>query len=276
MRSPPFALAHRAAAIARAVVAVRRRRACPGAGTVRPRAPTPLRPTSRDARSSTRSPRGCGATTSTPTPAAMIADAHARTRLTAGAYDTITSPARFAEALTVGSSQRERRSPSERLVQPGQPGRAPGPGRPRMGSPPPPTVPPAPPAHRLPAADARPARTNYSLGRVDILPGNVGYIDIRGFSGAREVVSAIKSALEYLQGTDAIIFDLRRNGGGSPFSVNLIISHFTTGDTIASLTVKNRSRQPDVHALHVRDGTRTTTTDGPAVRPNERRDGVGR
>jgi len=84
-------------------------------------------------------------------------------------------------------------------------------------------------------------RTNFSLGRVDILPGNVGYMDIRGFAGSPEVVDAIKSALDYLHNTDAIIFDLRRNGGGSPFSVNMIISHFTTADTIPSLTVKNRS-----------------------------------
>jgi len=104
-------------------------------------------------------------------------------------------------------------------------------------------MPPLPPAlpTRLGAAPDPVRRTNYGLGRIDVLPGNVGYLDIRGFSGAANVVSAVRSALEYLQGTDAIIFDLRRNGGGSPFSVNAIISHFTTEDTVASLTVKNRS-----------------------------------
>ena len=170
---------------------------------------------------------------------AMIAD-RMRARLSAGAYDTITSPARFAEALTVDLRSVNGDRHLNVSYAPTSPGARPGPEGLQMGiGGPPPTVPTGPP-RTGPGADAA-RRTNYSLGRLDILPGNVGYFDIRGFAGAPEVVGAIKSALEYLQGTDAIIFDLRRNGGGSPFSVNLIISSFTTGDTVPSLTVKNRS-----------------------------------
>ena len=164
---------------------------------------------------------------------------HVVARLSAGAYDTITSPARFAEVLTTDmrtvNDDRHLNvtyNPLVRALRPPPEGI-------RMGVLPP-TLPPvgAPPSG--PGADAA-RRSNYGLGRIEVLPGNVGYMDIRGFSGAAAVVGAIKSALEYLQGTDAIIFDLRRNGGGSPFSVNVIISHFTNGDTIPSLTVTNRS-----------------------------------
>ena len=165
---------------------------------------------------------------------AMIAD-RVRARLTAGAYDTITSPARFAEALTVDLRSVNGDRHLNVTYAPQSPGARPGPEGLRM-----PPLPPALPT-RLGAAPDPVRRTNYGLGRIDVLPGNVGYLDIRGFSGAANVVSAVRSALEYLQGTDAIIFDLRRNGGGSPFSVNAIISHFTTEDTVASLTVKNRS-----------------------------------
>jgi C-terminal processing protease CtpA/Prc len=84
-------------------------------------------------------------------------------------------------------------------------------------------------------------REHFGLKRIDILPGNVGYLDIRGFMEGPETEEAVVSALKYLQFTDAIIFDLRRNGGGSPESVNLIISHFTGADTLPSLTVTNRS-----------------------------------
>lgn len=168
---------------------------------------------------------------------AMIAD-RLRARLSAHAYDTITSPARFAEALTVDLRSVNGDRHLNVTYSPGRPGARPGPDGIRMGGPPPTTPSGPPPA--APANDGA-RRSNYSLGRIDVLPGNVGYLDIRGFSGAPRVVGAIKAALEYLQGTDAIIFDLRRNGGGSPFSVNQIISSFTTADTIPSLTVKNRS-----------------------------------
>lgn len=161
-------------------------------------------------------------------------------RLVAGAYDTITSPGRFAEALTVDLRSVNDDRHLNVTYNPGSPGARPGPSGLQMPAVLPQPVMPTSPPPSSPGADAA-RRTNYGLGRVDILPGNVGYMDIRGFAGAQMVIPAIKSALEYLQGTDAIIFDLRRNGGGSPFSVNIIISHFTTGDTLPSLTVKNRS-----------------------------------
>ena len=169
---------------------------------------------------------------------ALIAD-RVRARLSGGAYDTITSPARFAEVLTTDLRLVNDDRHLNVTYNPLQQALRPPPEGIRMGTLPP-ALPPVGPPPTGPGADAA-RRTNYGLGRVEVLSGNVGYMDIRGFSGAAAVVGAIKSALEYLQGTDAIIFDLRRNGGGSPFSVNVIISHFTTGDTIPSLTVTNRS-----------------------------------
>jgi hypothetical protein len=161
-------------------------------------------------------------------------------RLSAGAYDTIASPGRFAEALTVDMRAVNGDRHLNVTYNPASPGARPGPQGLQMPAVLPTPVVPTSPPPSSPGVDAQ-RRTNYGLARVDILPGNVGYIDIRGFSGAQMVVGAIKSALEYLQGTDAIVFDLRKNGGGSPFSVNTIISHFTTADTIPSLTVRNRS-----------------------------------
>jgi len=172
---------------------------------------------------------------------ARIAD-HLQKRLASGAYDAITSPGRFAEALTTDLRAVNGDRHLNVTYSPNAPGLRPGPEGIRMFGPPPGGGPGGP-GGRGPNNQALLAarRANFSLGRVEVLPGNVGYFDIRGFAGAREVAEAIKSALEYLEYTDAIIFDLRRNGGGSPFSVNMIISHFTTSDTIPSLTVKNRS-----------------------------------
>jgi hypothetical protein len=118
-------------------------------------------------------------------------------------------------------------------------------------------------------------RNNYSLGRVDILAGNVGYLDIRGFSGSPGVVPCDQGRARVSAGTDAIIFDLRRNGGGSPFSVNLIISSFTTADTIAFADREEPLRQSDLHPVHTVRRCGTTTTNGSLYVPHERCDGVG-
>jgi peptidase S41-like protein len=169
----------------------------------------------------------------------MIAD-YVLGRVAAGAYDSVTTPQRFTEVLTndLHAVNGDRHlyvvySPD------GASGFRPGPEGIRMFAPPPGGAPRPGPS---PAAIEQARRAHWTLGRVDILPGNVGYMDLRGFPGVNpDVENAIVSALRYLDGTDAIIFDLRRNGGGSPASVNLIISHFTTADTVASLTVRNRS-----------------------------------
>jgi len=66
---------------------------------------------------------------------------------------------------------------------------------------------------------------NYGFQKVEILPGNIGYVDFRYFAApvkARDRVVAIMSFLKY---TDAIIFDLRKNGGGNPEMIQLMCSY---------------------------------------------------
>ena len=86
------------------------------------------------------------------------------------------------------------------------------------------------------------ARSNhFALGRVDVLPGNIGYLEINGFAVDQAARDVLVGALRYLQTTDAIILDLRRNRGGDGNLVNFLISHFTGPDTLASVTVKFRA-----------------------------------
>lgn len=70
------------------------------------------------------------------------------------------------------------------------------------------------------------ARRAFGIARVQRLPGNVGYIDIRGFGPAEFVGPAYDQALALLAGTDALVVDLRSNGGGAPLSVSYFASHF--------------------------------------------------
>jgi rhodanese-related sulfurtransferase len=69
-------------------------------------------------------------------------------------------------------------------------------------------------------------RRGYGIEKVERLPGNVGYIDLRGFMMAEFAGPAYTAAMTLMAGTDALILDLRQNGGGSPDSVAYLMSHF--------------------------------------------------
>jgi hypothetical protein len=72
----------------------------------------------------------------------------------------------------------------------------------------------------------RAARLGYGIEKVERLVGNVGYIELRGFGPTEFVGPAYTAAMALLSGTDALILDLRRNGGGRPASVAYLMSHF--------------------------------------------------
>ena len=69
-------------------------------------------------------------------------------------------------------------------------------------------------------------RHAFGLAKVEQLPGNVGYLDVRGFGPTEFVGPAFSAAISLLSGTDALILDLRLNGGGDPESVAYLVSHF--------------------------------------------------
>lgn len=75
-------------------------------------------------------------------------------------------------------------------------------------------------------------RASYGFRRVERLPGNIGYIELAYAanidfadrdSPARRVADG---ALALVRGADAIILDLRQNGGGSPAMVGYLVSAF--------------------------------------------------
>jgi C-terminal processing protease CtpA/Prc len=87
------------------------------------------------------------------------------------------------------------------------------------------------PQRRQPTAEERERqlaeqrRRNFGFERVERLDGNVGYIDLRGFSGTPESRATAVAAMNFMADTDALIFDLRRNGGGSPFMIGILSSY---------------------------------------------------
>jgi C-terminal processing protease CtpA/Prc len=68
-------------------------------------------------------------------------------------------------------------------------------------------------------------RVNYGFERVERMNGNIGYIDLRGFNDHEAGADTVAAAMAFLQNTEALIFDLRQNGGGSPAMIQLISSY---------------------------------------------------
>jgi retinol-binding protein 3 len=66
---------------------------------------------------------------------------------------------------------------------------------------------------------------NFGFARVERLPGNVGYLDLRGFFPASLGGDTAVAAMSLLAHTGALIVDLRRNGGGDPEMIALITSY---------------------------------------------------
>lgn len=57
-------------------------------------------------------------------------------------------------------------------------------------------------------------RTNYDFRKLEVLLGNIGYLDLRSFCPAPIGGETATAAMQFLAHTDALIFDLRDNGGG--------------------------------------------------------------
>jgi hypothetical protein len=68
-------------------------------------------------------------------------------------------------------------------------------------------------------------RANCAFDKVEILPNNIGYIKFDGFMDAGFCGPTVVAAMGFVAHTDALIFDIRQNGGGQPAMVTLIASY---------------------------------------------------
>jgi len=71
-----------------------------------------------------------------------------------------------------------------------------------------------------------PPRSELGFARVDVLDGNVGYVELTGFVPAGLFRPAADKAMRLLAGTDALVIDLRGNRGGDPAAVAYLASFF--------------------------------------------------
>lgn len=91
-------------------------------------------------------------------------------------------------------------------------------------------------ANGVPAAPEQPSsasdqqleylrKVNFGFEKVERMQGNVGYIEVRGFPPASLGGETASAAMNFVAHADALIIDLRRNGGGEPSMIAHLMSY---------------------------------------------------
>jgi hypothetical protein len=83
-------------------------------------------------------------------------------------------------------------------------------------------------------------RRNFGFERAERLQGNVGYLDMREFVPTAHSRGAAAAAMAFLADTEALIVDLRKNGGGDPESVRFLSSYFFGEEPVLLNRLVNR------------------------------------
>ncbi|MBW1297407.1 S41 family peptidase [Aquimarina litoralis] len=76
------------------------------------------------------------------------------------------------------------------------------------------------------------------FGKIDLLEDNIGYVELKGFR--REDIPKVDDIMNYLSTADAIIIDLRNNGGGSTLG-SYWSSYFLKENTALSGSYERRT-----------------------------------
>jgi C-terminal processing protease CtpA/Prc len=84
---------------------------------------------------------------------------------------------------------------------------------------------------REPTAEEREQRKrdltwmNHGFAKVERLPGNIGYLEFFNFMDEELGADTVAAAMNFINGTQALIIDMRKNGGGNPAMVALVCSY---------------------------------------------------
>lgn len=166
---------------------------------------------------------------------------HLRSQLAAGAFNGLNDPQAFADSLT--DTLRSVSDDKHMLVHVRPPERA-----------------------RLEEDDPEAAQlrreygqreTNFGFERVERLEGNIGYVDMRSFAPLDLGRDTAAAAMQFVANSDALIFDMRENGGGYPRMVQFVCSYFFSEPThLNSLYWREGDRTEEFWTLDDIPGTR--------------------
>lgn len=104
---------------------------------------------------------------------------------------------------------------------------------------------------REPTAEEREQRRrdltymNHGFAKVERLRGNIGYLEFLNFMDEELGADTVAAAMNFVNGTDALIIDMRSNGGGNPAMVALVCSYLFGSEPV------------HLNDLYWREGNRT-------------------
>jgi len=91
------------------------------------------------------------------------------------------------------------------------------------------------------ASDMAPKpKSNYGFVKVEVLPGNVGYIKFNMFGDGADAQTTAAAAMAFVSNTDALIFDVTENGGGSGAMIEFLCGYLFD-EPVHLNTFENRS-----------------------------------
>lgn len=78
---------------------------------------------------------------------------------------------------------------------------------------------------------------NYGFTTLKVMEGNVGYLDLQVFFSAKYAGDTAVAAMSFFSNCDALIIDLKNNGGGWDCMVNLLLSYFINPEEEAVMKI---------------------------------------
>jgi hypothetical protein len=96
-------------------------------------------------------------------------------------------------------------------------------------------------------------QANYGFRKVEIMRGNVGYLDLRGFVDLNQSKETAVAAMSFLANTDAVIIDLRNNPGGFINTETFLASYFYGVDPVELLSRYHREGDVTVKEWTLRE-----------------------
>lgn len=87
-------------------------------------------------------------------------------------------------------------------------------------------------------------RFNHGFQELKLLEGNVAYLDLREFAEMDRAKEIADAYMKLMSQADAVIIDLNKNGGGSPYMVQYLCSYFF-------------DQKLHLNSLYYREGDRT-------------------
>ncbi|MEM6379355.1 MAG: S41 family peptidase [Bacteroidota bacterium] len=89
--------------------------------------------------------------------------------------------------------------------------------------------------------------SNFGFDKIEILPDNIGYIKLSQINISEHSLKKLYGAMQLVEHTDALIIDLRNNGGGGS-TVGSVLETFFLEEYTDLLEFKKRDSQPEMNA----------------------------